>query len=169
MFHFTQQPLIPLPSFAVKMFHCGRLLIYIKWTKTIQFHQRLLAFPLLPIPGNILCPVSAYKNMLALVPADPAHPAFSVMSGSSVILLTYRRFLSKLKLLASKAGHDPSVILTHSLRRGGASLAFRTNVPAELIRIQGDWASEAYLRYLNVPLSQRVQVASLLKAYIESA
>ena len=51
----------------------------------------------------------------------------------------------------------------HSLRRGGATLAFKANVPGELIKIQGDWASECYLRYLSIPLEQRTGVAAQVR------
>ena len=44
----------------------------------------------------------------------------------------------------------------------GASLAFKAKIPIELIKIQGDWASDAYLAYLAIPLEQRIQVASRL-------
>ena len=46
----------------------------------------------------------------------------------------------------------------HSFRRGGATWAFSANVPSELIKEHGDWLSEAYLRYLNFNLEERLVV-----------
>ena len=31
------------------------------WTKTIQFGDRKLLTPVIPIPGSVLCPVKAYN------------------------------------------------------------------------------------------------------------
>ena len=31
--------------------------------------------------------------------------------------------------------------------------------PGELIMVSGDWASDAYMAYLSIPLDQRIQVA----------
>ena len=41
------------------------LLVFVKWSKTNQFGNRLLKIPLTAIPGSILCPVKAYRNMIA--------------------------------------------------------------------------------------------------------
>ena len=46
---------------------------------------------------------------------------------------------------------------------GGASFVFRVKVPGELIQVQGDWASDAYLQYLSIPLDQRIQVAGQVR------
>ncbi len=142
------------------------LLVHIKWSKTIQFAQRKLTIPLLAIPGSHLCPVQAYTNMLKLVKAGPQDPAFSLLSNHGIIPLTYRQLLNKIKSLAAGSGFDPSAYSTHSLRRGGASLAFKLNVPGEIIKVQGDWSSSAYLRYLNIPLRQRVMVAAAVRDFV---
>lgn len=42
-------------------------------------------------------------------------------------------------------------------RRGGASFAFYSWVPVELIKMPGDWHSNAVLFYLTVPLATRLQ------------
>lgn len=46
---------------------------------------------------------------------------------------------------------------SHSFRRGGASFAFRAGLPVDLIKILGDWHSDAILLYLTVPLSVRLE------------
>lgn len=33
--------------------------------------------------------------------------------------------------------------------RGGATYAFRSGVPGELIQVMGDWKSDAYKRYFD--------------------
>ena len=52
-------------------------------------------------------------------------------------------------------GINSSEYSGHSFRRGGASHAFKCNIPAALINLQGDWKSNAYLRYIDIPLDVR--------------
>ena len=46
------------------------------------------------------------------------------------------------------------------------STAFRANVPPELIQLQGDWASDAYKKYLHYDLKDRALVSNNLNNYI---
>ena len=48
---------------------------------------------------------------------------------------------------------DPADFSGHSLRRGGATFAFQCGIPSELIKLQGDWRSDAYMLYLTLPLA----------------
>ncbi|KAI8502735.1 hypothetical protein Bbelb_194370 [Branchiostoma belcheri] len=59
-----------------------------------------------------------------------------------------------------RAGLNPHLYSLHSGRRGGATFAFRAGVPVELIRLQGDWRSNAYLLYLKVPLRTRLELCT---------
>ncbi|KAI8516630.1 hypothetical protein Bbelb_052110 [Branchiostoma belcheri] len=58
-------------------------------------------------------------------------------------------FDKALKCILVRAGLNPHLYSLHSGRRGGATFAFRAGVPVELIRLQGDWRSDAYLLYLK--------------------
>ena len=49
-----------------------------------------------------------------------------------------------------------------SFRRGGATFAFKAGVPFELIRLHGDWHSDAYLRYLKFDMTQKLSVTNLI-------
>ena len=53
------------------------------------------------------------------------------------------------------------VFTGHSFRRGGATWAFDTGVPGELIQICGDWASDAYKRYLEFGLRRKLDLAAV--------
>ena len=46
------------------------LLVHFKWTKTIQFSNRILILPLVAIPASIFCPVKAYNDMCSLNPGS---------------------------------------------------------------------------------------------------
>ena len=50
---------------------------------------------------------------------------------------------------------DSSQFSLHSLRWGGATFAFQTNMEAEMIKLVGDWASDCYKRYVDVSMDKR--------------
>ena len=52
---------------------------------------------------------------------------------------------------------------------GGSSFAFQAGVPIELIKMLGDWHSDAVLLYLTVPLTIRLQSVNVIaKAIINN-
>ena len=133
-------------------------LITVNWTKTIQFQNKKLTVPIPRIPGSILCPVSMLQYYFHQVPhfSPGLIPLFLYQSGLQYHILTYPLFLHLLRQKLSTLGCKPSDYSGHSFRRGGASFAFSIRVPHELIKQQGDWNSDAYLRYLSKPLTQRL-------------
>ena len=54
-------------------------------------------------------------------------------------------------------GHPDKDYAGHSFRRGYACYGFQAGIPIELIKILGDWKSDAVLLYLTVPLSIRLE------------
>jgi len=52
-------------------------------------------------------------------------------------------------------GLDSGAYSPHSFWRGSATFAFECNVPAEHIKFQGDWSSDAYLVYLELSPAQK--------------
>ena len=95
------------------------LLLVWDWAKNIQAGERLHKVPLLQIPGSKLCPVRAYKNMCALVPAQGKSPAFSTLVKGKIVPITYSQFNRKIKQLITSCQLDPAQFSTHSFRRGG--------------------------------------------------
>ena len=61
---------------------------------------------------------------------------------------------------------EASLFTGHSFRRGGASWAFRSGVPGELIQICGDWASDSYKRYLEFSTQNKLDLAALLTRHL---
>ena len=137
------------------------LLVTFKWSKTNQFGKRAHVIPIVAIPGSPLCPLQAYSAMLQLCPGCPTDPAFFQVTPGRAIKkpITYAQLQKCIKDGVSRLGLDPDAFSSHSLRRAGASWAFRSRVPSELIKSHGDWASLAYLRYLDFSLDERLQVA----------
>lgn len=124
------------------------LLVIIKWSKTNQFGKRQIRVPLISIPQSPLCPITAYTNMCMLIPSYKCSAAFQIPSVKGNKPVSYRQYQTFLKHILSKINRNPNIYSTHSFRRGGATWAFQSNVPGELIQLQGDWKSEVYKQYL---------------------
>ena len=143
--------------------HESFLLVTMNWSKTNQYGERILQTPLVPIPGSILCPVSAYNTMCSKVKAKSNDPLFSLPNGKCI---TYSKFQARLRELISKLSLDPSLYSSHSFRRSGATFAFQSGVSSELIQLHGDWKSDAYKRYLTFSLDDKLEVAMKMKQHI---
>lgn len=129
----------------IKIFS-DRAEITIRWSKTIQYRERQHVLPLPRIKGAILCPVTALHRAFSLTPWAAADgPAFVT---SSKGLVTTDDLVQAIKSGVVRAGGDPQDYSGHSLRRGGASLAYRCGVPIETIRKIGDWKSDSYKSYI---------------------
>lgn len=136
----------------------------IRWTKTRQHKEGLLLIPLPRIPGSALCPVSALLHYFTIVPASSSAPLFCLPSPSGVRPLTFSIFSASLKHLISAIGLDPQHFSPHSFRRGGATFAFQSGVPEHLIKLHGNWPSDAFRAYLTLPLTTRSHVADIMAA-----
>ena len=118
--------------------------------------------------GSPLCPVAALAHHLRLNAVGPSDSLFSVKSGSppSSRPLTFRHFSSFLARVVAALGLDPRAYSPHSFRRGGATFAFECNVPAEHIKFQGDWSSDAYLVYLELSPAQKQRAVNSMATKI---
>ena len=143
--------------------------VKIRWSKTIQFANREFYLPLVPIPNSPLCPVKALRYYLQKSAGSGLRGAFSVKSRGKWFPLTYSKLLKQFKKWVAEIGYSSKSFALHSLRRGAATLAFESKLPAELIKAQGDWASDAYLRYLSISTAQRCRVAEALRGEVVAA
>ena len=55
----------------------------------------------------------------------------------------------------------------HSFGRGGATFAFLAGTPAQFIKSQGDWASEAYLVYLIVSTNDKLDIMGSITTHLQ--
>jgi hypothetical protein len=139
---------------------CKRvLLVKIKWSKTIQFSQKTHTVPIVAIPKSRICPVRHYRNMIRALPGSPHDPAFFWYQGKSKTPVTYKDWALHQRSLIAKTGRDHTKFSSHSFRRGGASFAFKVGIPAETIKLLGDWQSDAFLRYIQIPMEKKVEAA----------
>ena len=109
--------------------------LQIKWSKTIQFGERILYTPLPRLDNHPLCPVTAILRAFLLTQGAPTDgPAFVIFTGREYTPLTPNRFISMLKTHLSALGHPAHLYSGHSFRRGAASWALAQGLPGELIK-----------------------------------
>ena len=68
--------------------------------------------------------------------------------------------------MVSTAGLDPSRISGHSLRSGGANLAFQANIPEEFIKRLEAWRSDAFKSYIHIPIKYRMYAIRQLASFV---
>ena len=132
-------------------------IVTVRWSKTNQCRERILRFPLCKIDSH-LCPFTACKLMCHLSRARSDQPAFGILASQIYGPIIYSKYLTLLRAMFYRAGYVGREFSSHSFRRGGATWAFKSGVPDFLIKVQGDWASNAYREYLDVSMDQRLQV-----------
>ncbi|CAG2231496.1 unnamed protein product [Mytilus edulis] len=120
----------------------------------------LKIIPLIENTRSALCPLRAYRNMCKLIPAAGDRPVFLFPSKHKLVPVTYTDFQQYIKAFISRIGRNPRLFSTHSFRRGGATFAFESKVPAELIQVHGDWAKT------NTPLVSSLSSLPLVFAVI---
>lgn len=136
----------------------------VRWSKVIQFRERILHIPLPKIGNSPFCPSTALLHLNLENPICPIPvPLIRYCSpGASNVPLTHKLFTQKLHICLAACGFHASMYSGHSFRRGGASYALECGLPVDLIKLQGDWNSNAYERYLQPSLNLRKKVATTM-------
>ena len=141
--------------------------VTIKHAKCNRFFEKNHTIPLVGF-GGTLCVVSALATMIHQVPCsrEPSKPLFQITGSKGFTPMTHSFFVRGFKRLAKMAGYNPELYSGHSFRRGSATAAFRSGIDKELIKWQGDWASDAWERYVELDESQK---SALPKALVAEA
>ena len=135
------------------------VLVDLVWCKTLQFKEKVLPLPLVQLTNKIICPVHWTWVLIKTVPAGPTDPVFCYNRKGKFMVLTYPRLTFWFKRWLHEAGVPNKEFSLHSFRRGGASFLHTANISGQVIKILGNWASDAYLRYIDVTLGKRVEDA----------
>jgi hypothetical protein len=136
--------------------------VQIRFSKTIQFGQRVLELPYIFCSDLRLCPVRALLSHFGFSPLSQSRPLFNYVENGTERFFSNAFFMLRLRAGLRATGHPASEISCHSFRRGGASLAYEVGLSATDIKQRGDWRSNAFERYLCVrPITTYVS-ASLL-------
>ena len=129
------------------------IIVVVRWSKVIQFKQRTLYVPIPKIENSLLCPLQAYSHAMELAPRTQlSESAFITYINDKVSPFTYAKFATKLRNTLNNAGINPENYSGHSFRREGATFSMRAGVLFPLIKCQGDWAIDAFERYLATTL-----------------
>ena len=120
------------------------ILVKLKCTKTIQYGQRSLELPLLPLVSKKICPIHWITKMVKLIPPQASSLVLVVPIKNGLKPLTYFQLSAQLKKWVKMINLDPKYYTFHCLRQGGVTWAFDADISNETIRLMGDWASDAY-------------------------
>jgi hypothetical protein len=134
----------------------------VRQSKVIQFGERVHNIPFASCTLCEVCPVRAVLSHFGASVLGPKRPLFNYMHVGREVALTQLGFVVRLRSLLSKLGVRSSDYSAHSFRRGGASFAFSLGVSPLQIKLRGDWASDAYERYVFIQAGASMKVAESL-------
>ena len=95
-------------------------LVALKWSKTLQFRDRVLSCPLPLMRHHPLCPIEALALAFESDPMPNREgPAFWFATNGKWQPLLYGAFLNRFKIMLRQLDMDPRAFAAHSFRRGG--------------------------------------------------
>ena len=141
------------------------MMFEIRWSKTIQFKQKVLRMPVLPAKIKAICPVYWTHRILQLIPASPQDPVLAIRYRGKLVSLSANQLIYRIRKWLLLLGMDPSIYSLHSLRRGGATFAYQSNIEGKMIKLLGEWASDAYKRYSDISMDKRYDS---MKLFVEA-
>lgn len=114
-------------------------ILTVRWSKVIQFKERVLHIPLPKINNSPFCPSTALLRLTLENPACPQPTSLFryTWMGASNVPLTHDQFTKKLRSSLDMMGLDASKFSGHSLRRGGAMHDFNVGCPLTSLRYRG--------------------------------
>ena len=122
----------------------------VRWSKTIQFRNKILWALIVPSQDKRICPHTWMQRMIRIIPAADHEPLFLVRDKDGCNPLTTGQVGRLLKEWSKKAGITDKRLTPHCLRRGGLMWVHKCKLTGESLQILGDWASRAYLRYIDL-------------------
>jgi hypothetical protein len=124
--------------------------IRLRWSKTLQVAQQPVFIPLPVIDNSPLCPVAAFKAMVACVPTASSKAPLLLLptTRGQFRIVTIPMLAQEFNLIIQSLSLPPRTYSLHSLRRGGATLAFEAGVPVDSIKGHGTWSSQSVYTYI---------------------
>ncbi len=135
------------------------LKIKLKWAKNMQHSLQPLTVPIIAVPGEIIDPLQAYKNMIKEIPCHHNQPLFMLNNHEPLVVSKLRSIFS---LLCKKIGIDETKYSIHSLRRGGATHSYEKGANLLDIQRHGAWSSLAFHDYIAPEPDHTTSVCSAL-------
>lgn len=131
----------------------------VRGTKTIQFRERVLEVPIKRAKGTIYDLGIYWKKYRIRDKSSPEEAALGIGKDGGRRPMTHKWFTDRLRGAIANTGRNPREYSGHSFRSGGATFAFECGIPMEVIKLQGDWLSDAYLRYIRVEWGMKQKAA----------
>ena len=141
------------------------MMFEIKWSKTIQYKQKVLRLPVLPAKNRSICPVFWVHHMVNKIPANPEDPVLMVPVEGQKLALSANQLIYRIRKWLLLLGEDATAYSLHSLHRGGATFAYQSNMEGDMIKLLGDWASDCYKRYVDVSMDK---CYDSMKAFVDA-
>ena len=91
----------------------------VRWTKTLQFRQKVLQFPVLPARNKAICPVFWVHKMILDNPGEPQDPLFLIKTSTQKLCLSANQLIYRLRKWLKLLGEDDMAFSFYSLCRGG--------------------------------------------------
>ena len=73
------------------------MMMEVRWSKTLQFKQKVLRFPVLPAKDKIICPVFWAHHMINRIRVGPTDPAFALKIKDQVVALSANQLIYRLR------------------------------------------------------------------------
>ena len=123
--------------------------VIFKWSKTLQFADKIKILRIPALGSSPLCPVAALKTLLKYSPKGKNLPLFQIQCFGKWVPLTDTRLRKQLsKILAFLKLQDKNITF-HSFRCSGATWAFNLNITMHHIQSHDTWMSEAVWAYIT--------------------
>ena len=114
------------------IFSHNKAIILVKWSKSLKARDKIACIHIPILPNSRLCPVTALKRMLAMVPGSQDDPLFSICRQGCWVPLTHSIVRNHLTHIIHMLGWEHKHITFHTFRRSGATWAFQHGVPLRL-------------------------------------
>ena len=141
------------------------MMFEVRWTKTLQFRQKILRFPVLPAKNQAICPVYWTHRMIQDNPGGPSDPLLLIHIPPIKLSLSSNQLIYRLRKWLKLVGENDMAYSLHSLCRGGATFAYQADLEAEMIKLLRGWASDCYRRYIDVSMDKRYDS---MKAFVHA-
>ena len=91
----------------------------VRWTKTLQFRQKVLRFLVLPAHNKAICPVFWTHKMIVDNPGEPEDPLFLIATPNIKLSLSANQLVYRMRKWLKLIGELDREYSLYSLRRGG--------------------------------------------------
>ena len=94
------------------------MMFEVRWTKTLQFRQKVLRFPVLPAKNKAICPVFWVHKMIIDNPGSAQDPLFLIRTPQLKLCLSANQLIYRIRKWLKLIGEEDTAYSLHSLRRG---------------------------------------------------